>query len=251
MPSTEKIKWSIGCSGFHYDDWKGDFYPASLSKKKWFAFYCEHFNSLELNVTFYRFPQLKFLRSWYENSPADFNFSVKVPRLITHYKLFNETKRMLNDFYGSCRTGLEEKLGCILFQLPSRLEFSEKLIETIIEQLDGSFTNVIEFRHASWWTKKVYALLEKHNVIFCGHSYPSLPQEVVVNSPVVYYRFHGIPVLYFSQYKRKFLKEVIAKIQTSRKVDRAFLYFNNTASMAAIRNASYAQKLLGQKVQTL
>ena len=238
------MEWRIGCSGFHYDDWKEIFYPKGLPKKKWFEYYCQHFTTLELNTTFYRFPQVRFLENWYQISPGDFRFSAKVPRLITHYKQFNDTQRMLNDFYHSCKTGLAEKLGCVLFQLPARLEYSEKKLHEIIEQLDGTFTNVIEFRHNSWWKKKVFSILKKNNIVFCGHSYPKLREEVVINSGVVYYRFHGIPNLYYSQYKRKFLDGVISSVQCAKKIETAFLYFNNTATIAALRNARYVQKIV-------
>jgi uncharacterized protein YecE (DUF72 family) len=188
---------------------------------------------------------VKTLENWYQISPPDFLFSAKVPRLITHYKQFNDTQRMLNDFYHSCGTGLKDKLGCVLFQLPARLEYSEKKLMEIIAQLDTSFTNVIEFRHSSWWNKEIFSILRKRGIIFCGHSYPALPEQVVINSQTVYYRFHGIPKLYYSQYKRKFLEEVISTIQCSRKVEQVFLYFNNTATIAALRNATYVQNLVG------
>jgi uncharacterized protein YecE (DUF72 family) len=242
----EEIQWRIGCSGFHYDDWKEIFYPAGLPKRKWFEFYCQHFNTLELNTTFYRFPQLKFLQNWYQNSPDDFLFSVKVPRLITHYKQFNQTERMLNDFYQSCQLGLINKLGCVLFQLPARLEYSIEKLESIVAQMDKSFTNVIEFRHKSWWKKKVYSLLSENGIVFCSHSYPELPDAVIVNNPVVYYRFHGLPVLYYSQYKRRFLEDITSAIEEARKIKQAFLYFNNTATIAALRNARYVQRLVRQ-----
>ena len=238
------MEWRIGWSGFHYDDWKEIFYPKTLPKRKWFEFYCERFNTLELNTTFYRFPQLKFLENWYHISAVNFLFSAKVPRLITHHKQLNDTQRMLNDFYLSCSSGLKEKLGCVLFQLPARMEYSEKKLMEIAGQLDNRFTNVIEFRHSSWWKKKVFSILTKQGIIFCGHSYPALPQEVVINSSTVYYRFHGIPNLYYSQYKRKFLEEIITSIQCSKKVKQVFLYFNNTATIAALRNAMYVQKLV-------
>jgi uncharacterized protein YecE (DUF72 family) len=157
---------------------------------------------------------------------------------------------MLNEFYSSCREGLGNKLGCILFQLPSRLPYSEKMLEIILEQVDSSFNNVIEFRHPDWWNKRVYSLLQKKNIIFCSHSYPSLPQDVVVNSTTIYYRFHGLPVLYYSQYKRKFLEEVTSKIDESGKIERAFLYFNNTATIGALRNATYVQKLVGLSIRS-
>jgi uncharacterized protein YecE (DUF72 family) len=101
----------VGCSGFHYKHWKELFYPKDLPQRKWFEFYIKHFNTLELNVTFYKFPRLPALEVWYNTSPEDFCFSVKVPKAITHFKQFNDTHRMLNDFYETSREGLKEKLG--------------------------------------------------------------------------------------------------------------------------------------------
>ncbi|MEJ7681932.1 MAG: DUF72 domain-containing protein [Segetibacter sp.] len=92
-------KWWIGCSGFHYKHWKGIFYPEKLAQSKWFDYYNNRFKTLELNVTFYRFPQLSFLETWYKKSPEVFSFSVKAPRAITHYKQFNN--QAIGDFYGT------------------------------------------------------------------------------------------------------------------------------------------------------
>src|SRR3954470_19712801 len=121
-----KIKWHIGCSGFHYKHWKGVFYPEDLPQKKWFEYYCQFFDTLELNVTFYRFPQLSFLQNWHDKTPTKFRFAVKAPKAITHYKKFSGTADMLTDFYTTVRDGLKDKLGCILFQLPPRLSYSEE-----------------------------------------------------------------------------------------------------------------------------
>src|SRR5205085_9661332 len=91
--------WWIGCSGFHYKPWKGVFYPEDLPQRKWFEFYAENFKTLELNVTFYRFPQLSFLENWYKKSPDNFRFAVKTPRAITHYKQFVDARKLADDFY--------------------------------------------------------------------------------------------------------------------------------------------------------
>lgn len=236
------MEWRIGCSGFHYADWKEIFYPAGLPQRKWFDYYCTHFNTLELNVTFYRFPQPKFLENWYAISPAGFDFSVKAPRLITHYKRFLDTQRLLGDFYGTTREGLRDKLGCILFQLPAHIAYSETMLERILSQLDPSFANIVEFRHESWWQQEVFSRLAAHKIGFCGHSYPLLPDNVVCNVPVVYYRFHGLPKVYYSQYKRAFIEQVVQQVVESN-AGKAYMYFNNTATIAAIRNAKYMQQL--------
>lgn len=94
-----KKEWRIGCSGYYNRIWKGSFYPEDLPMTKWFDYYAEKFNSLELNTTFYHFPTPEILKKWYDTSPSGYKFSVKAPRLITHYKKFKDCKRLLNDFY--------------------------------------------------------------------------------------------------------------------------------------------------------
>jgi uncharacterized protein YecE (DUF72 family) len=237
----------IGCSGFHNKDWKGSFYPEKLSQSKWFEYYCSRFNTLELNTTFYRFPRVEFLERWYKKSPEDFVFSVKVPRLITHYKQLNDTARMLNDFYTAVRDGLKEKLGPVLFQLPSRIVYSEDFLQRIIQSVDVSFINVVEFRHVSWWNENVSAQLAKHNIIFCGISHPHLPDEVVANTSTLYYRFHGVKKLYFSQYPKKRIIEFAGELFKKANDKKVYVYFNNTATIAAVNNGMQLEGLLSNK----
>jgi len=237
-----KIKWHIGCSGFHYRDWKGVFYPTGIPQRKWFDYYSSQFDTLELNVTFYRFPQVKFLQNWYNISPAAFSFAVKAPRLITHYKQFNDCERLLDDFYTTTELGLKDKLGTILFQLPPKFHYTVERLDLLIRSMRKNFTNTVEFRHESWWTKDVFKMLKKEKIIFSGISYPKLPDEVVVTNKTAYYRFHGIPKLYYSSYTQASLKKVADDIKNSKTVKEAFIFFNNTATIAAIKNAVWIRK---------
>jgi uncharacterized protein YecE (DUF72 family) len=240
------MNWHIGCSGFHYKEWKGVFYPEGLAQTKWFEYYSSQFDTLELNVTFYRFPQLSFLENWYNKSPDHFVFAVKAPRLITHYKKFNEVKELLNDFYTTCRSGLKDKLGPVLFQLPPGLKFTEEKLQQLIESMDNSFLNVIECRHESWWNEKVFSAFKSHNISFCSISYPGLPTEVMATTDTIYYRFHGIPRLYYSEYDEKDLKIVTDSILKTQ-AETAYVYFNNTAGMGAIENARYIKSYIGKR----
>jgi uncharacterized protein YecE (DUF72 family) len=241
------IQWHIGCSGFHYKHWKEIFYPKEVPQRKWFEHYCEHFKTLELNVTFYRFPQIPMLQSWYERSPADFYFSVKAPRLITHFKKMNDCEKFLNDFYHTVEVGLKEKAGCVLFQFAPRFNFTEERLDKIITNLNPKFPNVVEFRHESWWTKMVYEELAKNNISFCGMSHPVLPETIVTNTPVFYYRFHGVPQLYHSPYSIQYLKKFIRQVK-SRGVAKAFIYFNNDVGGNAVKNATEMKSLLKKNV---
>jgi uncharacterized protein YecE (DUF72 family) len=230
------MKYYIGCSGFSYKEWKGEFYPDKLPQKKWFEFYASQFNTLELNVTFYRFPTPSMLSGWFDRSPDDFLFAVKAPRLITHYKKFQDTQSLLQDFYGSVAEGLKTKLGPVLFQLPRQLVYSEELLERIIQSLDLNFTNAVEFRDASWWTNGVERILAKHKIIFCGISHPTLPDELLHHTGDVYYRYHGVPKLYYSEYDPGIMQQMASALQ-SPSVKHAYIYFNNTANGSAIHNA--------------
>jgi len=238
------MEWHVGCSGFHYKEWKGIFYPEKLPQRRWFEHYSTQFDTLELNVTFYRFPQVAFLENWYAISPEHFSFAVKVPRLITHYKKFKDTERMLDDFYTSISQGLKEKLGPVLFQLPPQLIYSDEALEAILKSVNPEFDNVIEFRHASWWTDKVQEKLGQRGISFCGISYPRLPEDAVINTDLVYYRFHGLTKLYYSSYTNKELERVANAIHKNKTAKRVFVYFNNTATAAAIENAVYIREFI-------
>jgi uncharacterized protein YecE (DUF72 family) len=235
--------WCIGCSGYHYRHWKERFYPVGLPQRRWFEYYSQHFDTLELNVTFYRFPQISFLQNWHAQSPADFRFSVKAPRLITHYKQFHEAAQLLGDFYQTIQLGLQEKLGAVLFQLPPKLAYTPERLERIIGSLDLAYRNVLEPRHASWWQPAIYQKLAEHNISFCGMSHPDLPPEVVANTEVLYYRLHGVPELYKSPYPVDELRRLVQQIKAASHVKQVYIYFNNDIDASAILNARELQEL--------
>jgi len=238
------IKWHIGCSGFHYKGWKEVFYPKGVPQRKWFEYYAEHFKTLELNVTFYRFPRVHVLKSWYDKSPVDFCFSVKVPRAITHFKKMNDCGKFLTDFYNAVEEGLKEKTGCVLFQFPPNYHYSEERLQKIINSVSAEFPNVVEFRHESWWNKKVYKELGKNKITFSGMSHPLLPETVIKNTSLLYYRMHGVPQLYQSPYSTTYLKKFIKDVQAGGKTKKAFVYFNNDIGCNAVKNATEMKVLV-------
>jgi uncharacterized protein YecE (DUF72 family) len=240
-------KWWIGCSGFSYKHWKGRFYPEGVPQKKWLEYYCEHFNTVELNVTFYRVPKLETFKGWHDRTPQDFKFTVKAPRLITHYKRFKNITSEVQDFYKIVTDGLGSKLGTVLFQLHPRFVYSEENIEVLLKHLDAAYANVVEFRHESWWNGTVYKVLKEHNITFCGISYPALPDDVLKTASTVYYRFHGVPKLYLSPYSTEKLDQVSANIKAYRGVEEVYIYFNNDIDVHAIYNAKTFRETLARK----
>ena len=237
-------RWWVGCSGFHYKGWKGKFYPEKLPQRKWFEFYCQSFNTIELNVTFYRFPRVANLQTWYKQSPDEFMFTVKAPKFITHYRRFNNAARQLHDFYSIIAEGLEDKLGPVLFQMHPSMAYEEAKLEQIISSMDPAFVNVLEFRHSSWWRTNVLKALQEAKISFCGISHPTLPDKVYKTAPTLYYRFHGVPQLYLSSYSNKQLQQVVGEIKRKRSVSDVYMYFNNDIEVAAVSNAKTVQTLI-------
>ena len=241
------MTYHIGCLGYHYRHWRGVFYPDKLPMRRWFEFYSQHFQTLELNVTFYRFPQLAFLENWYAQSPAGFVFAVKAPKLITHYKQFHGVGQLLGDFYDTTSRGLQDKLGPVLFQLPSRLAYDAERLARILDSLDPAFVNVLEFRHASWWRAEVYEALRQRGVVFCGQSHPLLPDALVATAPTLYYRLHGVPDLYASPYPTEFLQRTAHAAATTAGVEQAYFFFNNDIGGSAIGNAQELAALVARQ----
>lgn len=237
-------KWHIGCSGFHYKEWKEAFYPPKMPQRNWFDFYAKHFNTLELNVSFYRFPTITMLQNWRNKAPEHFSFSAKVPRAITHFKKFCGTETMLSDFYETLQQGLQSTLACVLFQLPPQMHYSEALLQQILGQLKPGFNNVIEFRNETWWRSNVMEAIFNAGASFSGVSFPKiLFDDAVTGFPLCYYRFHGVPKLFYSEYSTDFLDKIYGQIAGSPTPQTVFIYFNNTASTAALHNARYFQQL--------
>src|SRR6185295_5079546 len=85
---TMKARYFIGTSGWSYNDWPGNFYPESLPRSQWLDFYVQHFNTVEMNMSFYRFPSLKMVEMWKKKLPPDFLMTMKANREFTHVNRF-------------------------------------------------------------------------------------------------------------------------------------------------------------------
>lgn len=225
-----------GCSAFYNRHWKGVFYPEKLAANKWFEYYCEHFDTIELNGTFYKFPTPESLQKLYARSPENFLFSVKAPKSITHLKKMSDCREQVEDFYAACAKGLGDKLACLLFQLPPSFQYSSENLEKVLRYLDPSFKNVVEFRHGSWWRSDVYEALAGRSLTFCSVSYPGLPDSVIANIPRIYLRLHGTPKLFYSNYDTQTLAHIRQALLQQDSAVEVFVYFNNTAAEAGVLN---------------
>src|SRR2546426_422388 len=179
----------IGTSGFSYPEWKGSFYPADLPTGEMLRFYGQVFPTVELNNTFYRYPGEDTLMQWAASVPAEFRFSVKAHRRITHNKRLVDVDGDIAFLFERIRR-LEGRLGSILFQLPPSLRFDLGLLESFLATLRPGAQSVVEFRHQSWRSEAVYRLLETHRVALCVAETDEEAQPAEVVGPASYLRLH-------------------------------------------------------------
>jgi len=232
----------IGTSGFSYPAWKDGFYPAGMPSAQWLTYFSTKFNSLELNSTFYRFPRAETLRKMCERTSNDFVFSVKMNKVVTHTLRMKEARGKVEDFTAVAMEGFEDKLGCILFQLPPSFRYTEENLHNLLEAVPANSRNVIEFRDISWWNEDVRDALRRQNLTICNVSYPGLPEDKFMTTEVFYQRMHGVPQLFKSPYTEAELEKLAEEIPAE--ADKKYIYFNNTMFDAGYTNAGYLQQLL-------
>jgi uncharacterized protein YecE (DUF72 family) len=238
----------IGCSGFIYDHWRGSFYPTGLSKNYWLEYYCRHFNTVELNVTFYRLPARETFSKWYRTTPEGFSFSLKGSRFITHVKKLKDCAEPIEVFFSRASL-LKEKLGAILWQFPPTFSIDiDRLKEFLTVLKQYSMKNTFEFRNKTWINKKIIDLLEQENAAFCLADYPDFLNKLPLTADFVYIRRHGKDGSYATSYSKEVLKKDAKKIKSYvRQKKDIFIYFNNDAYGYAPKNAAELKTLVRKK----
>jgi uncharacterized protein YecE (DUF72 family) len=232
----------LGTSGWSYQGWREKFYPRELAQKEWLPFYAQHFDTVEINMSFYRFPKAETLKKWLEKTPPGFKFTLKANRQITHRKKLKDVNAEVR-YFTLLADNLQDKLGCILFQLPPSLTFDDRLLEDFLSTLPPGHKNVIEFRHESWYTKKTFDLLQAHEVIFCTVSSAMVPDIVGLTAQTAYFRFHGLTGGYRYCYTDDELKRWADTIK-SASVQESYVYFNNDYKAYAVENCKALSNLL-------
>jgi uncharacterized protein YecE (DUF72 family) len=234
----------IGTSGWYYDHWKEVFYPAGLAKSKWFEHYAQHFDTVEVNNTFYHLPKEKTLQRWYEIAPKGFLYVVKANRYITHIKKLKDASEPLERFFERVNL-LKGKLGPILYQLPPSLHKDLDLLGDFIKLLPRRKTAVFEFRHQSWYENDTYDLLRKLGVGFCIHDMPGKESPHIVTNDVIYVRFHGTTGRYAGNYPESTLQDWAEWLRNqTQKARTIYAYFNNDIHGHAIKNAQQLKELM-------
>lgn len=156
----------IGTSGFSYPEWKSIFYPEKLPQDGFLPFYASRFNSVEIDYTFYRMPNEKTIQAWKTRTPDDFRFALKASQRITHRERLAVPSEAL-DYFLKTVSGLDARLGMVLFQLPPFFRCDLGRLEAFLGALPGEIPRAFEFRHQTWESEDVWRLLEAHGAALC------------------------------------------------------------------------------------
>jgi uncharacterized protein YecE (DUF72 family) len=230
------VRARIGCSGWQYKHWRGDFYPADLPQRSWLEHYATTFDTVELNNSFYRLPSADAFRAWRARTPVEFEFAVKASRFLTHMKKLNDPEEPLERLFTPARE-LGGKLGPVLYQLPPRWPFNRERLADFVTALPRRARHAIEFREPSWYNDEAFALMSRHGVALCLHDMHGSASPRVVVGPFVYIRFHGTE-RYSGAYSDAHLHDwaqwIAARLDEGMRV---FAYFNNDTGGHAPRDA--------------
>lgn len=185
------LRWYLGTMGFSYEDWKGVFYPQSLDKREYLAYYSQFFNAVEMDSTFYGTPRPEYVQRWTQATPDDFIFCPKMPRQITHEQRLQNAEEEVTGFLQTMRH-FEDKLGPILIQFPpdfTRAEIDN--LQRFLDLLPRDLDYAVEFRHRSWHATETGEMLQARNMCWASAEYVHMPQRVYVTTDFLFIRWIG------------------------------------------------------------
>lgn len=234
----------VGTSGWVYPHWRGIFYPPDLPQDRWLVHYARHFDTVEINASFYRLPTAEQFARWREQAPPGFTFAVKANRYLTHRKRLKDAEAPLARLLERARH-LEGALGPILYQLPPRWRANPERLEAFACLLPGDLIHAFEFRDPRWFCEEVRQVLARHGLAFCIFHAPEWACPFWVTGPAIYLRFHGAGVLYGGRYTREDLQVWAERIRgwLEEGYD-VYAYFNNDAFGHAVANAAELREMV-------
>ena len=181
-----------GTSGYAFKEWKGAFYPPTLSDDEWLAYYASRFPTVEINNTFYRLPKQSVLQDWASRVPAEFTFAIKASQRITHHARLKPECADAVDFLLQNTAVLGDRCGPILFQLPPNLKKDVDRLRGFLGLLPTGRRYTIEFRHESWFDDEVFAILRDRDVALCVAEQDDFKCPVQSTASWGYLRLHRL-----------------------------------------------------------
>lgn len=222
-----------GTSGYQYPHWRDVVYPAGLAKADWFRWYCTHFNTVEINNTFYRLPDKTVFQRWSRVAPDDFLYALKFSQYGSHRKKLASPEETIGLFTAAA-SELGDRLGPVLVQLPPHWRCNLERLRYFLECWPSSVRVAVEFRDASWLNDEVFACLADAGAALCIHDMIENHPRVVTTD-WVYLRYHGGD--YTGRYTPQALTAQARLIHAWLENGDVFAYFNNDYAGHAFHNA--------------
>jgi uncharacterized protein YecE (DUF72 family) len=234
----------IGTSGWSYDHWAERFYPPALPAYDRLAFYARHFQTVEINATFYRLPEPATVLHWKKQTPASFRFAVKASQFITHMKKLKDPQASLPPFLTAIE-GLGKKCGPVLFQLPPHWHVNLDRLTAFLKALPAGYRYAFEFRERSWYDDRVFTTLADYAAALCIHDLAGCQSPVVTTADFIYLRLHGPDDPYRGKYGKAALRPWAGLFARWNAQGRdVYTYFNNDEKAHAIADALALKELV-------
>jgi len=237
----------IGTSGWTYDHWQGVIYPYGVAPWDRLGYYVQQYETVELNSSFYKWPNVTAFKSWQRRLPPGFQLSVKAPRYLTHRKCLYAPEIWI-DRIKNCWHELGDKRAVLLVQLSPNFSIDYERLAYFLQLIPSWMKVAVEFRHHSWHQEKIFHLLEQHSVAYCIMSGAHLPCVLRSTASFVYVRMHGPDRnhLYGGSYSDEDLSWWAARIHEWKMQGKeVYVYFNNDGEGNAVRNSATLKKMLG------
>jgi uncharacterized protein YecE (DUF72 family) len=235
----------VGCSGWNYPHWREVVYPRGLPARRWLEHYATLFDTVEVNTTFYRLARPEAVARWVAETPPDFVFAAKASRYMTHMKRLTDLQPALERFYAAIEPlRASPKLGPVLWQFPERFQRDEDRLANALAILPPG-RHAFEFRHRSWFTDDVFALLRAYGAALAYGDHPERPwQPLELTTDWTFIRFHYGRRGRRGNYSETELREWAETLSALRADAELFAYFNNDWEGFAVQNALRLRELL-------
>jgi uncharacterized protein YecE (DUF72 family) len=234
----------IGTSGWHYKHWVGQVYPSRWPASKMLSWYQQHFDTVEINNSFYRLPSKEGIESWRSATPPQFRFAVKGSRFLTHMKKLKDPVAGLEKFFSRIDL-FKAKLGPILFQLPPHFGMNIQRLDDFLQALPRGHRYAFEFRDPSWNNPEIFQLLRKHKAAYCPFDLAGYQSPIEITTDFTYIRLHGPGNKYQGSYTDNALNNWACKINEWQTALRAvYVYFDNDQAGYAAHNAIRLRELV-------
>jgi uncharacterized protein YecE (DUF72 family) len=263
--NTLNIDLRIGSSGYSYDDWRNHFYPPDLPKNKMLDFYCQYFQTVEINASYYRIPTQNIFQRMADKTPLNFEFIIKTHQETTHRRQENE--KALNQLIEAVKPMIDSgRFKGFLAQFPYSFRNNEQNRKYLVQtkKITGSLPIFVEFRNYTWLNPQIESFLKENEIGYVNVDEPKLngllPPQDIVTSDTAYIRFHGRneedwwdgkgSARYDYEYKEEELKEWLTNIsQILKKTYKSYIFFNNHPNGKAVKNARQMMQILQDQLE--